>query len=86
MATLEQMRGGAMSAKEAQGFLGGLSKKSLWELVRDGKIVSVKHGRRRLYSRNSLVEYLASLPDREGGSSATVPTNRKGPKLSRAGK
>lgn len=86
MATVEQMKGGAASTKEAMVFLGGLSKKGLWELVRDGKLVTVKLGRRRLYSRTSLVEYLASLPDTAGGSSAPATPIRKRRTPARAGK
>lgn len=51
---------GAMSVKDAMAFL-NLCRQEVGDLLKEGKILGVRHGKRCLILRRSAVDYLASL-------------------------
>jgi len=51
----------AMSPADAAKFL-GISKRSVSNLIIDGKVIARRHGRRTLVETASLREFLAALP------------------------
>jgi excisionase family DNA binding protein len=61
MSTAEQMAAdGALGVREAQEFLGGVSRSHLYELMERGELAYSKIGRRRLLPRAELRRLLAA--------------------------
>lgn len=50
--------GGLLPHDQALAHLGGISKMTLWRLVQNGEVGKVKIGRRALYSRDDLDDYI----------------------------
>ena len=48
----------AFSVDEARQKLGGISRKTIYDLINSGDLVSFKLGRRRLISRNAIRNYI----------------------------
>ncbi|MHA6332656.1 excisionase family DNA-binding protein [Qipengyuania sp. CAU 1752] len=50
-------------------FLSGIGRTKFYRLIGDGEVRAVKCGRRTLVERESLFEFIASLPAYQGASS-----------------